>query len=525
MAKSPVVLPLPGLSLTKGLTAKVLPSDVPQTASQAKAATPQPLWLALVFPRLALEVHDDQQRDFPSVVVKEHKGRSVVHTASPLAEARGVSVEMPVNAAYALCPGLKIYKFNEQTQQNRLQQLAVWAEQFTSKVSIQPPHALLLEVRGSLKLFGGLPAIQKQIQQQLTQQWQHSFHHAVTPTPMASLLLAYSGQSDVVQNKNHLRSVLGRLSINSLPIGLKKKQQLRRTGVRQLRDLWRLPKEGLARRFGPKLVNYIDRTLGVTPDPLDFFVSPGEFTAFYDFPMEVHKTDLLLNIAGQLLQQLVAFLRERDACINECQFRLYHDKHAATNIIVGVRQATRDHQHLMLLLEEHLNRLALEAPVKSIQLTARDFLPFSPQNLSLFSEPALNQQFAPQESNIETLLEQLQARLGRDAIKTIRSVNDHRPEYAYRFNDAVAKKSELIVQQRPFWLLPQPQLLPQKNNQPWLQGPIVLLKGPERIEAGWWSGKDIRRDYYIAMDSAGSHLWIYQELTEDYQWYLHGLFA
>ena len=525
MAKPPVVLPLPGLSLAKGLPEKVLPSAVPQTTSQAEAATPQPLWLALVFPRLALEVHDDQRRDFPSVVVKEHKGHSVVHTASPLAEVRGVSVEMPVNAAYALCPGLKVYNVNEQAQQNRLQQLAVWAEQFTSKVSIQPPHALLLEVRGSLKLFGGLPAIQQQIQQQLTRQWQHSFYHAVTPTPMASLLLAYSGQSDVVQNKNHLRSVLGRLSINSLPIGLKKKQQLRRTGVRQLRDLWRLPKEGLARRFGPRLANYIDRTLGVIPDPLDFFVSPGEFTAFHDFSMEVRKTDLLLNIAGQLLQQLVTFLRERDACINECQFRLYHDKHAATNIIVGVRQATRDHQHLMMLLEEHLNRLSLEAPVKSIQLTARDFLPYSPQDLSLFSEPALSQQFAPQESNIETLLEQLQARLGRDAIKTIRSVSDHRPEYAYRFNDAVAKKSELVQQQRPFWLLPQPQLLPQKNNQPWLQGPIVLLKGPERIEAGWWSGKDVRRDYYIAMDSAGSHLWVYQELTEHYQWYLHGIFA
>ncbi|WP_455207337.1 Y-family DNA polymerase [Kaarinaea lacus] len=520
MAKSPVVLPLTGL-----LPAKVLPSDVLQTASQAEAATPQPLWLALVFPKLALEVHDDQRRDFPSVAVKQHKGRSIVHTTSQLAEAQGVTIDMPVNAAYALCPGLKVYHVNEQAQQNHLQQLAVWAEQFTSKVSIQPPHALLLEVRGSLKLFGGLPAIQQQIQQQLTRQWRHSFHHAVTPTPMASLLLAYSGQSDVVQHKQHLRSVLGRLSVNTLPIGLKKKQQLRHIGARLLRDLWRLPKDALARRFGPKLVNYLDRTLGLIPDPLDFFVSPREFAVFYDFPMDVHKTDLLLNVAEQLLQQLVSFLRERDACINECQFRLYHDKHAATNIIVGVRQATRDQQHLTALLAEHLNRLTLEAPVKSIQLTANDFVPFSPQDLSLFVDPALNPQLTAQESNIETLLEQLQARLGRDAIKTIHSVNDHRPEYAYRFNDTVAKKSELVQQQRPFWLLPQPQLLPQKNHQPWLQGPVVLLKGPERIEAGWWSGKDIRRDYYIAVDSAGCHLWIYQELSEHYQWYLHGLFA
>jgi len=520
MAKSPVVLPLPGL-----LPAKVLPSEVPQLASQAEAETPQSLWLALVFPKLALEVHGDQRRDIPAVAVKEYKGRSVIHTASHTAETQGVSVDMPVNAAYALCPGLKVYKLNEQAQQNRLQQLAVWAEQFTSKISIQSSQALLLEVRGSLKLFGGLSEMQNQIQQQLIHQWQYTFNSAVTPTPIASLLLAFSGQSDVVQNKQHLRSVLGRLSVNNLPIGLKKKQQLRNTGVRVLRDLWRLPKEGLARRFGPKLVKYLDRALGLIPDPLDFHASPDEFEMFYDFPIEVYKTDLLLNVAGQLLEHLVDFLRERDVCINECQFHLYHDKQAASCIKLGVRKATRDQQHLVNLLAEHLNRLALDAPVKSIKLTAKDLLPFLPQEQSLFVEQALEQPLSAKESNIEKLLEQLQARLGNEAIKTIHSINDHRPEYAYRFNEAVAKKSELIKQQRPFWLLPEPQLLPQKNNQPWLKGAVVLLKGPERIEAGWWSGHDVRRDYYIAMDSRGSHLWIYQELKDSYQWYLHGLFA
>ena len=102
---------------------------------------------------------------------------------------------------------------------------------------------------------------------------------------------------------------------------------------------------------------------------------------------------------------------------------------------------------------------------------------------------------------------------------------DHRPEYAYRVNETMAKKSELIKPQRPFWLLPEPRLLPQKNHRPWLQGPVTLIKGPERIQAGWWSGHDVSRDYYVAMDSKGSHLWVYQELSEQCRWYLHGLFA
>jgi protein ImuB len=525
MAKSPVVLPLPFCSSQSS------PSQTPQPASQAKAESPQLLWLALVFPQLALEIHMGSQQDIAAVLVKEHKGRSIVHSVSSLAQQQGIKMDMPINAAYALSPGLKVYPVNEQVEQNRLQQLAVWAEQFTSKVSLQSPQALLLEVRGSMKLFGGLPNLKSKIHQQLNGQWQHSFISAITPTPLASLLLARSGHTDIVTSKDKLRSVLGRLSINNLPIGLKKKQQLHNTGVRLLRDVWRLPKDGLARRFGPKLVHHLDRTLGLIPDPLDFFTSLEVFEAFYEFPLEIHKTDLLLNIASQLLEQLAIFLRERDICINQCEFQLHHEQ-STTHVIIGVRQASRDHQHLTALLQEQLDQLSVEASVRSITLTAKDFLPFVPEDSSLFLDSDLNQQFADKENNIDRLLEQLLARLGRDAIKTIHSVDDHRPEYAYCFNQVAKKQSEKIEPQRPFWLLPEPQRIPQKDNKPWLRGPVSLLKGPERIEAGWWSGHDVRRDYYIALDNKGSHLWIFQEFKQkhkqqhkEHQWYLHGIFA
>ena len=533
MAKSPVVLPLPGLSLTKGQLTKIspakeLPSKTVQAASQAKTQSPQPLWLALVFPQLALEAYLGEQQDIAAVLVKQHKGRSVVHSVSTLAQAQGIKVDMPVNAAYTLSPGLKVYPFEEQAESNRLQQLAVWGEQFTSKVSIQAPRALLLEVQGSSKLFGGLAELQHHIYQQLKGQWQHHFIGAITPTPMASLLLAHNGHSEVITHKTALRSMLGRLSVNHLPLGLKKKQQLRNTGIRVLRDLFRLPKDALARRFGPKLTNYLDRTLGLIPDPLDFFTSSESFAAFYEFPLDVHKSDLILIIAGQLLEQLALFLRERDICINQCEFRLHHDKQSATTVVLGVRQASREPQHLLSLLKEQLERLALKAPVKSIALSAHHFLPFMPQDDALpglFANIPSAQPEFPEKTSINHLLEQLQARLGRDAIRKLHSANDRRPEYDYSVNDASRTQGQLPYQQRPFWLLPEPQQLSQKNNQPWLNGPVKLLKGPERIEAGWWSGVDIRRDYYIAIDNRGSHLWIFRTVNEQRQWYLHGIFS
>jgi protein ImuB len=74
---------------------------------------------------------------------------------------------------------------------------------------------------------------------------------------------------------------------------------------------------------------------------------------------------------------------------------------------------------------------------------------------------------------------------------------------------------------RPVWLLGEPVQL---------CGPLLLEQGPERIESGWWDGKGIARDYYIAhqvQDSRrtrGARLWVFQE-RQSKCWYVHGVFA
>jgi protein ImuB len=53
----------------------------------------------------------------------------------------------------------------------------------------------------------------------------------------------------------------------------------------------------------------------------------------------------------------------------------------------------------------------------------------------------------------------------------------------------------------------------------------VLLSGPERLEAGWWDGADIARDYFIARTPGKSLLWVYRQRREPAGWYLHGIFG
>ena len=70
---------------------------------------------------------------------------------------------------------------------------------------------------------------------------------------------------------------------------------------------------------------------------------------------------------------------------------------------------------------------------------------------------------------------------------------------------------------RPAWLLPKPRRCDIRDYQ--------LLAGPERIESGWWDGRDCRRDYFVVRDRHGSLLWAFHEYKPKPGWYLHGIFA
>jgi protein ImuB len=69
-------------------------------------------------------------------------------------------------------------------------------------------------------------------------------------------------------------------------------------------------------------------------------------------------------------------------------------------------------------------------------------------------------------------------------------------------------------------------------------GPLTLLVGPQRLEAGWLQGPDhcALRDYYVARSATAGLLWVYRERLGGQAagvpasgaqaiWYLHGIFA
>jgi protein ImuB len=480
------------------------------------------LWLAVYLPMLALEVLDKEAHSKPCVVTEEIGNKQFVHTASASVEKFKVVNGMSLSAAYILCPGLHRQRIDPFLQQQRLQQLTKWALTFSSRVSIYPPCSFVLEVEGSSRYFGGVENIQKKVAHALKSYWRHDCHLAISPTAAASLLLAKSNKQIIIDNQNELRSALGDLPIDLLPLNKKLRGQLNKTGVRNLRDLWRLPSATLSQRFGLAFTHYLDRVLGNTADLLSSYQAPKYFEQVHDIGHEIQDHKQLLPYTEILLQSLCDFLVKNDVYPNTFIFYFQHEQHIPTTIRIDLRQKLRDANHYALLLATKINQMTLVAPVIAIRLVAETLHAFTSETDSLFAEDNF---VSDSGKSIDVLIEQLIARLGSEMITGLTPHDDHRPEYAYKENDSGSGKYEAINKPRPFWLLAQPKQLLKKKNQLYYKSLIHFSAGPERIETGWWDCHDIQRDYYIGIDEFAGCLWFFHDLKEKNKWYLHGLFG
>jgi len=425
---------------------------------------------------------------------------------------------MAVSAALALAPQLRIAPRDPAAETEALLGVASWAAQFTPGVALEFPDCVLLEVSGSLKLFGGLEPLLELLRRGLREMgWSTAL--AVAPTPRAAFWLALAGKGKFIGSTAELEPALAALSAEIFCRNDDTLAALDAIGVRTLGELRALPRDGVARRFGQGLLDELDRGLGRLPDPRNFFVPPARFRAAIELPAEVTQAEALLFAARRLIVQLAGFLAARSSGVQRFVLRLGHRNKAATEIAIGLVAPSRDAEHFTLLLRERLSGLALAEPVRELGLQADDMVPLPGNNLGLLLE-----QGKPP-GDWGHLIERLRARLGAEAVRGIAGRAEHRPERAGAIAGLGVKQMQLDFGERPFWLLDRPKSLVEIDAVPHHDGRLELLVGPERIESGWWDDDEVARDYFVARTQNEALVWIYRERRGEGGWYLHGVFA
>jgi len=461
------------------------------------------------------------------VIAEGPAQRPLVACANRAAADAGIRAGQAVAAAKALAGSLRVIDRDPAAERETLERIAGWASQFTPMVSIDA-QGIAMEVESSLRLFHGHAKLTAAVSRGI-RELGFSAMLGVAPTPLAARLFARAEVEG--------RAVRGCLALQDLPERVadlplflmdwpdKTLARLTDLGIVRLRDILALPHEGIAKRFGPEIVLSLERLTGRVADPREPYAAPARFRSRLELPAEAEGVEALLFPLKRLLTELEGCSRGRGAGVQRLVLRLEHGRKSHTRLALEFASPEREADFILAIAREKLGRLTLPAATNAIGLRADALLPYVPR-LSAWLPGAREQAIEG-----ERLVERLSARLGADRVFGIALADDHRPEKDwkqchFREGGKPARANAASFRgRRPTWLLPRPHRLVTEDGLPMLQGTLDLTAGPERIEAGWWDGEEVRRDYYVATNARGESYWIYREHRDLSAWYLHGVFS
>ena len=468
------------------------------------------LWACLYFPQLPIDrQRSEEHAHTPTAVIHQHGARKQIMTCNNVATEMGINCGMTLNSAYAIAPGLHVSDYKEDEQQAHLAQLALWAMGYSSWVTPRMPASILLEIKASLKLFGGLDALLEQLHTDATAQGL-TLVTGVAPTSTAAALFAYAGIETPARSTKAMQALLNHIPVEYLSLDNFTLRGLRQSGIRELQQLMDIQPAALTRRFGHQCTDLVYKINGTLPDPCPAFVAPDTFSQAFDLALEAPDTNALTFPLNRLLSALGGYLRTGDHGVKSLDIILYHHRHAPTHVALRFLSATADHTHLLKVAKERLANTSLPEPVTRVKIDATELADIERDGKDLF------QKSQAQLTSIQHVFDNLVARLGKDALYTALPDDDHRPEKAWLAAMLETKQPPSQWPARPLWLLPEPQ--PANET-------LHITTNPERIENGWWGSADVRRDYSIACNEQGSYYWVFSSRQEPQTLYIHGVFA
>lgn len=471
------------------------------------------LWACIRIPHLGLDsiLRRHPQPAQAIVLVGGVQQRRELLDVNEPAWRAGLRPGMRLTAAQAIAGQFTAATHDPADEAQWMRVLSAWAYGYSSQVHADWEASILLEAQGSFALIGEWPRLRERLHEDLAEL---GFRHqlALAPTARGARVLAGIADGLAAFDLEQLARMLRRIPVRQawLPDGAG--EQLHKMGVRQLAQLFELPRAGLQRRFGAGLLATLDQMRGLAPELLTCYRPPDRFDLRIELNYEISAHQALLFPLRRMLGDLSTYLTAREGGVQRFTVTLEHRDAKTTVVEVGLLSPQRDAALLLEFARGRLERVQLPAPVLGMRLQAPELPPFVPGAKDLFDTAPAQAMSWPQ------LRERLRARLGEEAIYQVTPTDDPRPERAWRRVEDGQRVAEAPARpRRPSWLLERPVPLQDHEAQ--------ILAGPERLESGWWDEGDARRDYYVLQLSTGQRAWAFCHPGERGNWMLHGWFA
>ncbi|MEL0081546.1 MAG: DNA polymerase Y family protein, partial [Gammaproteobacteria bacterium] len=427
------------------------------------------LWLCLRFPRLPLEVFSEAAQSADATAVVDDQRILVCNRAAIDA---GVTPGITPATAQALCGQLTVFVRDPGREADTLQRIAYSCYGFTPAINPIEPECLLMEIGSSLKLFGGLESLLKEIRQQIAEQG-FSYRLGLAPTPKAARLLSqlpsskkpalidcFDALSGALTQTRQFTDLLHALPLPQLLCEARLQKQFRASGFATLGDLLPLPRAALGRRFGKPLVIYLQQISGELADPQPGLTLPAAFDDTLTLSDAITSTEMLAFPMKRMLIALCGYLQGRQLHCQQLRWQLRLTDNSQQQIELAFTRPQNQLDHFLSLTRLRLESLRFSAPVDSLRLQVTQLHQAVAQMGSLFAE-SNHEQLDSHAAN--DLLDRLTTRLGSGLVSRLAVNDSHIPEQAMaltaKLTAQTAAPGDLPAvrsrdPKRPLWLLP-----------------------------------------------------------------------
>ena len=404
---------------------------------------------------------------------------------------------------------------------------------------------------------------------------------AIADTAGAAWAVARHGARDgTIVASGDERAALQALPLAALRLGEEGLLLMRRLGLRRIGEVMHQPRAPFAARFQPELLRRLDQALGRAPEPLVPVVEPPVYRAQAAFARADHGPGACAGggnapARGSRPRPGARCRRRPPAAAAAVPSRVEDappNDSGVVSLDLGLAAPSRDARHIAQLIGLRLHRLGSELEADfgfeaaAVHVLVAESLAERQDRLGLGEA-----NIPPEE--LARLIDRLQQRLGRGAVRQLHPQQSHIPERAVRARrrfslspfftgrgsrvrgsgsssgelpltltlsplksgerdpSPPARCSCWSAPRRPRSLAVVPDGPPRHFRWRGVLHQVAEAQGPERITPEWWRRTAERtRDYYVVEDVEGRRFWLYRAGLYGRggptpQWFVHGVFG
>ena len=511
----------------------------------------------------------------PFATVADAAGRRLLAAVNPAATAAGLAPGMPLADALSFLPGLATALAKPAEDAAALRRLAEWCGRYSPWTAPDGADGVRIEITGSAHLWGGERALAADLAARLDRRGVASRIVIADTLGAAWAMARFAEASDsvVILAPGELRAALASLPVEALRLDPITAQGLRRVGLKRVGDLYAMPRDALARRFGETVARLLDQALDEMPEPLSPLGEVPSRRVRLSFAEPITEPADLMLATERLTADLVLRLAREGTGARRLDLAFHRVDGRVERISLGTARPSRDPRHIAALFRERLDTVDPGLGIEDMILAAYAVEPLPAEQIGLpghtagqrderhRSAPRPARQPARSRRNVAARAAREPypgARLGKSAgqsgakhpLFTPSPPRGERGEGVAGSRSGAAESPALArglsakgrrgrsgcstrrSRSRRSGCCP----TTRRFGSSWRRRRhrVMRADGPERIADEWWrpgaSGEvDAIRDYYRVEDEEGRRFWLFRAGLHGGdrkpRWFVHGVFS